>query len=93
MNLTMKEKLASLSEEKRRQLIELTAAAADVPAALESLKAAGFEVDEAAVNALFKQVNTPPEGELSDGELENVAGGCGCGDCVDCSQKAPDKPM
>lgn len=93
MEQSLKQNFASLPEEKRRQLIDLTAAEADADGVFEALKAAGYSVDKEAAAYLFEQVNTPPVGELSDEELENVSGGCGCGDCADCSQKAPDTPL
>lgn len=77
----MKEQFAALSEEQRSQIIDLTASAADAEAAYEALTAAGYEMSKETAAYLFTQVNTPPVGELSDEELENVAGGCGCGDC------------
>lgn len=88
---------ADLSEAQRRELLDITAAAADAKAAFTALTAAGYQVTEETAARLFERVNTPPPMEmLSDEDLENVAGGCGCGDCSDCSDcknNPPPKPI
>lgn len=82
---------SSLSAEQRRQVIDLAAASKDETALVNALKDAGYQIPEEVVAGLFKRVNMPPPlSNLSDDELENVSGGCGCSYCENCSHTRPD---
>lgn len=61
-----------------KELIEKAKTAKSAEELLAMSKAEGFELPEGEAKTVFSKLNKT--GELSDEELDNVAGGCGSGD-------------
>lgn len=79
--------IEKLTEEEKQKAIEVIALCKSPEELIEKAKEAGYKLSQKDAKEVLEDfaAKALANAKMSESELENVAGGCGCGNCNHCS--------